>query len=335
MLLSPAAPPPRRVAPLDAAAQRRHKLRNLLQSALLLAGIGLLVLVCGWILFGPSGLVFLGVALGSLLLLSPSVAPAMVLRMYRATPLQPQQLPELFRILDALCRRAGLPRRPQLYYVPSAMLNAFAVGHRDSAIIGLTDGLLRQLELRELAAVLAHELSHVRNNDLWLMSLADLAARLTRTMSLIGMVLTLLSLPYWLAADGQVSFWLLLLLLFAPQLTTLLQLALSRAREFDADLDAAGLTGDPGGLIAALRKLDRQQRGFWEQILLPGRRQPQPSLLRSHPPTEERVARLQALRAVPPAHEPMLSALRLGAGTPPDWPAVRRPPRARLSGYWY
>jgi heat shock protein HtpX len=337
MLAAPMAPPRRRLAPLDAAAQRRHKLRNLAQSGLLLAGIGLLLAACGWILFGPGGL--LGLALGAVLafLLSPSVAPAMVLRMYRAARLQPAQLPEVFQLLDALSRRAGLARSPELYYVPSAMLNAFAVGRPDAAAIGITDGLLRTLDLRELAGVLAHELSHVRNNDLWLMGLADVAARLTRTMSLFGMVLTILSLPWWLAGGGVASFLLLLLLLFAPQLTTLLQLALSRAREYDADLDAAGLTGDPAGLIAALRKLDRQQRGFWEQIFLPGRQLPQPSLLRSHPPTDERVARLQALYAGDAAPEPLLSAL--GLATPiaptPTWPRIQRAPRGRLIGYWY
>jgi heat shock protein HtpX len=93
---------------------------------------------------------------------------------------------------------------------------------------------------------------------------------------------------------------LIALLVFAPQITILLQLALSRAREFDADLDAAGLSGDPVGLAAALAKLERYQRGAWEQILMPGQRLPEPSVLRTHPPTAERIARLQAMAASTP-----------------------------------
>ena len=145
------------------------------------------------------------------------------------------------------------------------MLNAFTVGDREEAVIALTDGMLRRLDLRELAGVLAHEVSHIRNRDLWLMSLADLAGRLTRVMTLLGLGLVIVGLPLWLGGGAQPPVLLILLLLFAPQLTVLLQLALSRAREFDADLDAAGLTGDPDGLISALAKLERYQSGLWNR----------------------------------------------------------------------
>jgi heat shock protein HtpX len=336
MLFAPA-PARRRLAPLDPDALRRHKRRNLAQSALLLAGIALILGGCGYLLFGPSGLLGLGLGAALVLLLSPSLSPAMVLRLYRARPLQPAELPALFEVVARLSQRAGLARPPQLCYVPSAILNAFAVGRREQAVIGLSDGLLRALDLRELSAVLAHEISHIRNDDLWLMGLADLAGRMTRTMALLGLALLVLSLPFWLTGGGGLaSFALVVLLLLAPQLTTLLQLALSRAREFDADLDAAGLTGDPAGLIAALAKLERQQRGLWEQILLPGRRLPEPSLLRTHPPTAERIARLQALYAREPMHEPVLAALGLpGRPAAPAWPAVLRAPRGHLIGYWH
>jgi len=203
-------------------------------------------------------------------------------------------------------------------------------------VIAISDGMLRSLDLRELAGVLAHEISHIRNRDLWLMSLADLIGRLTRLMTLLGLALLVVGLPLWLGAAAQLPWALLLLLLFAPQLTMLLQLALSRAREFDADLDAAGLTGDPAGLASALLKLERRQRGVWEQILMPGRRLPEPSLLRSHPPTAQRVARLEALSGRA-AERP-----GIGAGDGPvarapidlAWPAIRRRPRPGIIGYW-
>jgi heat shock protein HtpX len=160
--------------------------------------IGLLAL-CGWMLFGADGLV--GMALGGALALafSPKISPGLVLRLYQARELTPPELPEVFAVLDRLAVRAGLRQRPKLYYIPSRMLNAFAVGSRDDAVIALTDGMLRSLTLRELAGVLAHETSHIRNNDLWLMGLADLVGRLTRLMTMVGLVLLILALPVWLS----------------------------------------------------------------------------------------------------------------------------------------
>lgn len=285
----------RGLAPLDESERRRHKLRNAVQSALLLGGMIALLGLCGWILFGPDGLV--GMALGTALalLFSPHLSPHMVLRLYRARELGPRDLPEVSDAVARLADRAGLERRPRLYYVPSTMLNAFAVGERNDAALVVTDGLLRMLTLRELVGVLAHEISHVRNNDLWLMGLADVVGRLTRLMTLFGIGLLIFGLPLWLTGAASLPLLLIPLLLFAPQLTVLLQLALSRSREFDADLDAAGLTGDPEGLASALIKLERYQRGLWEQILMPGYRLPEPSLLRTHPPTEQRVERLRGL----------------------------------------
>jgi heat shock protein HtpX len=327
----------RRLAPLDAAEQRRHKRRNLLQSVLLVGGIVGLLALCGWLLFGPDGVLGLGLGAALAMALAPRVSPQMVLRLYHAQPLTPERLPTLHAVLERLAERAGLERTPTLYYVPSAMLNAFAVGGPNDAAIAVTDGILRRLDLRELTGVLAHEISHIRNRDLWLMNLADLSGRLTRMMSLLGVGLLIIGLPMWLGGAAGFPWLLVPLLMFAPQLTMLLQLALSRSREFDADLDAAGLTGDPAGLASALVKLERYQRGLWERILLPGRRLPEPSLLRSHPPTEERLARLAALSGAVPETVP--PAAELGA-IPRDpiqlpWQMVGRPARGHLLGFWY
>ena len=338
MLMFAPRKPRRRLAPLDAEEQRRHKLRNRAQSVLLLGGMALLVAACGWILFGPIGLIGVVAVVVFALTFGSRLSAQMVLRMYKAQPLSPAQLPEVFQIIEHLAKRAGLERMPALYYVPSAMMNAFAVGKREEAVIGVTDGLLRALNMRELTGVLAHEMSHIRNNDVWLMGMADLASRMTRMMSLIGVGLLLLSLPMWLQGGSPVSFVLVLLLIFSPQLTTLLQLALSRAREFDADLDAAGLTGDPAGLSSALAKLERQQRSHWEQILMPGRKLPQASLLRSHPPTKDRIARLNSLYERGPEQDTTLATLGLAQPMPrliaPMAPITTRP-RGRLIGYWY
>ena len=326
------APVRRRLAPLNAAEQRRHKWRNRLHSLILLGGmIGLLAL-CGFVVFGPDGLIGLALAGGVLLLLSPQVSPQLVLRRYRAREIGH---PELLWLLDALSQRAELPRRPRIFSIDSQIMpvmNAFAVGSRNNAAIVVTDIMLARLSIRELAGVIAHEVSHVRNDDLWLMGLADLVGRLTRAMSLAGIVLIVLFLPTWLMGTVELPWLLLPLLLFAPQVTVLLQLALSRTREFDADLDAAGLTGDPEGLASALDKLERFQRGVWEQILMPGYRLPEPSVLRTHPPTAERVARLLALvEEEPPERLPFDRPERVLQ--PP--PAVVLGPRHRLFRPWY
>jgi heat shock protein HtpX len=196
--------------------------------------------------------------------------------------------------------------------------------------IAITDGMLRTLTLRELTGVLAHELSHIRNNDLWIMNLADSISRLTSAMAFMGTLLVFVSLPLMLF--GAVSFPLILviLLVFAPTIGSLLQLALSRAREYDADLDAAGLTGDPVGLASALEKLERLQVGGWERIMFPGRRMPDPSLLRTHPPTEERIRRLLSLRgsSVRPAVADPIRLMR-------HRPVVHTRPRWRATGLWY
>ena len=121
-------------------------------------------------------------------------------------------------------------------------------------------------------------------------------------------------------------------LILAPTIGSLLQLALSRAREFDADLKAATLTRDPAGLASALRKLDRYQGAFWEEIVLPGRRMPEPSLLRTHPPTAERIERLLSLYGAATLPVSAIGPLRhhLPAG-----PAYGGPPRYRWPGFWY
>lgn len=310
--------------------RRRHKLRNLAQSALLVLGMLAILGLAGFLLWGWVGLVWtLGLTIVSLLV-TPTVLPEWVMRAYGAVPLGLAEFPDGHALLAQLAARAGLARAPRLYWLPTSLMNAFAVGRPERAAIGLSDGLLRALAPRELAGVLAHELSHVRNDDLWIMGLADLVSRLTSLLSWLGQVLLILNLPFLLRDQAPVPWLVVALLVLAPTLVGLLQLALSRAREYDADLDAAALTGDPQGLAAALAKLERFQGRYWEEILLPGRRMPVPSLLRTHPPTEERIRRLLDLyEPVEPVQEPPPVRLPVGIRI------VREPPRWRRSGSWY
>jgi len=166
----------------------------------------------------------------------------------------------------------------------------------DSAIV-LTDGMLRYLTLRETVAVIAHEISHIAGNDLWVMQLADTISRMTRMMSFVGIAIGLVSLPLMLLGRADMPWLAILLLVLAPGLASLLQMALSRTREFDADMEAATLTGDPAGLAMALGKIERIIRPLWQNIVLPHGRSGEPSLLRTHPATEERIARLRSLES--------------------------------------
>lgn len=320
----------RGLKPLDPREQRRHKIRNLFHSVMLLVGMIALLCLCAWLIAGPEGIVWALIGGGLALVLAPGASPRLILGMYRAQEIPRHALPVVHDVLSLITTKAKLPAPPRLYYVPSAMLNAFAVGRPNDAAIALTDGLLRTLSLRELAGVLAHEISHIRNNDLVVMNLADVIAQVTRIMAFGGMLLMLVSLPVWLIEYGGIPWLLILVLMLAPTFGSLLQLALSRAREYDADLDAAGLTGDPVGLASALEKMERLQGGFIERILLPGARIPDPSLLRTHPPIEKRISRLLSLSALE-QEEPIIGQIDV----PLDYPIVRLPPRRRITGMWY
>ena len=320
---------------LDDDRRRQHKFRNDLHSVLLVAGLGLVTTLSVWLLWSWLGVLVTLVWFAALFYFAPRMPPELVMRMYRARLIDPQNGEQIVYIVDQLARRAGLAAAPAVYVIPSMTLNAFATGTPDKAVVGITEGLLRRLSLRELAGVLAHEVSHIRNNDLSVMAVADMMTRFTQDLSYLALFLAIFNLPGILLGDSDISLLALLLLYLAPTIGSLLQLGLSRTREYDADLEGVELTGDPRGLATALEKLERYQGSFWEDLMfpVPGRRIPQPSLLRSHPPTEERIARLLALenREMPPpievVEEPMVSMVGMA-------PASMRP-RYRFPGVWY
>ncbi|MCX7344623.1 MAG: zinc metalloprotease HtpX [Alphaproteobacteria bacterium] len=317
-------------ANLDPDVQRRHNLRNLLQTIILIVGTAALASAIAWVTFGPSGLIW-AAAFGAIgIWFLGRASPRMVLRLYKARELADDEVPELHDLMRTLAKRADLQAVPRLYYVPSQMLNAFAVGNSADSAVAVTDGLLRIMNLRQLAGIMAHEVSHIRNGDLRVMGLADVLNRITGFMSTLG----LLGIPLLLGTGWDIPIAGLLLLIFAPTIGGLLQLALSRAREYDADLDGATLTGDPEGLASALALLERKQGGAWEGLILPGSRLPEPSILRTHPKTADRIERLLAVR-----HEATMAiplAETRTAPTPSLVPPVR-PPRIHWQrlGIWY
>jgi len=320
---------------LDETTRHAHKTRNLVHSALLIGGIGLLLTIATGLLWGTTGVVVSAVAIAVLAVLSPRLPPEMVMRLYRARLVDGADRGQLSSLVDVLSYRAGLTRRPALYVVPSMTHNAFATGTPGHSAIAVTEGLLRRLTLRETAGVLAHEMSHIANNDLWLMGIADIMTRFAQALSYVGATLAVLNLIGTLSGEPPISWWPILLLYLAPTFSSLLQLGLSRAREFDADLEGAGLTGDPLGLASALRRLETYTGHFWEDLMfpVPARRVPQPSLLRSHPPTEDRIRRLVQLDGRPGldpiviVEQPMVSLAGFGP--------IEMRPRYRWPGIWY
>lgn len=310
-----------------------HDLRNRLHTMLLLLSMMLLLVILGWLIGGRGGILWAIILGGISLLLGQQASPQLILRMYRARALHPQEAPQLYQIMQALADRANLSYVPTLYYIPSRMMNAFAVGTKRNAAIGLTDGILRGLNLRELTGVLAHEMSHIRNNDMRSMNIADVVTRITNLFSTLGKFLLFFNLPLILMGTYTISWWAILLLIVAPMLSGLLQLALSRTREFDADLDAVQLTRDPVGLMRALQKLENHSANLWQQILLPGRGVPDPSIFRTHPHTEDRIARLQELSVE--EYQPVLPPQDAPFALPGRLPHVTRQPGWRMMSLWY
>ena len=245
----------------------------------------------GWLLGGPAGLQFTIALAGTTLLFSPRIPSHMLMKTHGAGRLQPHQLPELHHIMATLARRAGLKTPPTLYYSPSLRPNAFAAGNRHDAAICITQGLLNLLNTREMAGILAHELTHIQHNDMEMIGLSNLMMRLIRFISLLGQLALVLLLPLLLMGEVYINPWGIVLMIAAPSISAFIHLALSRTREFEADDGSARLTLDPCWLASALKKLDilyRRKRPW--QMMAPVT--PRAGLLSSHPPAAQRISRL-------------------------------------------
>jgi heat shock protein HtpX len=196
--------------------------------------------------------------------------------------------PQLHRDLSLLCDRAGLRNVPPVYLIPSRHSIAFTTGVGTGAFLVVSRGLMESLGPRELRAVLAHEVSHIRNHDLPLFALVGAMQRITRLVSSVLLVLVLVGFPLLVMGLLVLPARALLYLGVVPLVSVFAQMALLRTREFQADLGAVNLTGDPFALARALYTIDAQQRGLWE-LRWPAQ------MLRTHPSTRERIDRLRRL----------------------------------------
>jgi heat shock protein HtpX len=269
--------------------QHRHKSRMMV--AALLGAITAVLLLSTNLIAGPNGMIVAAALIFAGVMSAQRVAPALVMQMFKAKRVEPHDWPEAYNTVNALRHRAGLEAMPQLYCLPGTTMMAFSTGSQNEPVIALSIGALQQLSSRELHGIVAHELAHVASGDMTLLMLSEVMGRLTRTFATLGLMLAI-----WLAiaSETRVPFLTLFILAIAPTAVSLLQLALSRNREYDADDYAADLTGDPEGLALGLRKIEREQASIWRRLFQPYVRGDVPTLLRSHPKTEERVARLLA-----------------------------------------
>lgn len=283
-----------------------HRATNFVKTAVLLAALSALTLGIGQLIGGARGLAWAGALVVLMNFVSYWFSDSLALMMNGARPLQAGELPWLEQLTAQLAARAELPM-PRLYVVESSTPNAFATGRTpQKAAVAVTTGLLRLLGRRELAGVIAHELSHVKNRDTLIMTVAG---------TLSGVISQVAQWLFWWGGalmgprhhddEGPGPLATLGLLIVAPLTATLLQLAISRSREFDADAAAAELTGDPEALASALSRLEQGNRLMPQDtspatahlfIVNPLSGRGVVSLFMTHPPIEERIERLLAMR---------------------------------------
>lgn len=278
---------------------------NQIKTAALLGLLsGVLVLGAYYLVGNEQGL-YLGFALAAISSFSSwYYSDRAALMAYRAQPLARQEAPELYDIVASLSDRAGIPM-PTLFIVPTKSPNAFATGRDpEHAALAVTQGILELLSREELEGVLAHELTHIRNRDTLTQAVAGTIAG---AITFAGRILTLGALYGPVTRDdrrGGNAFGALFLIILAPIAAGIIQFAISRTREFAADVGSAEITGNPLALASALEKLEE----MGHQIPMNGNPTMSPllivnplstkglqSLFRTHPPTEERIRRLQEL----------------------------------------
>jgi len=282
---------------------------NSFKTALLLSALTALILIIGQLFGGQQGLIIAFVF--ALLMNGGSYwfSDKIVLRLYRAQELPSKDAPELHRMVERLAQKAEIPK-PRIYLIPSQNPNAFATGRNPQhAAVAVTEGIVRLLDNNELEGVLSHELSHIKDRDILIGSIAA---------TLAGVVMMLASMARWAALFGGFGrdndkgaggvIGLIAMSILAPIAAMLIQLAISRSREYLADETGARLSNNPLGLASALEKLTTASKRIPMQagpvtaqatshlfIVNPFSGKSLMSLFSTHPPAEERIKRLRSM----------------------------------------
>lgn len=277
---------------------------NQIRTTLLLAVMTAFIVWVGHLLGGRQGMIFALMIAAGMNFFSYWYSDKIVLRMYNAREAGPRQAPELIAIVKALSQKAGLPM-PRVYIIPQDAPNAFATGRNpEHAVVAVTEGLLRLMDRKEVEGVLAHELAHVKNRDILIGSIAATMA---------GAVMVAASMARWSAIFGGMRsdddeggglgfLGLMVMSVLAPLAAALIQMAISRSREYLADSTGAAFAGNPEGLAGALEKLGAYSRRIPMEanpstahmfIVNPLSGKSMMSLFSTHPPLEERIRRLR------------------------------------------
>ena len=274
---------------------------NMIRTTLLLAGLtGILLLIGGY--FGGRGGMLIALIFSILMNFGTYwYSDKLVLKMYKARELTVAEAPELFGMVENLAANAGLPM-PRLYIVDNPMPNAFATGRDPKhAAVAVTTGITRILNRDELAGVISHELAHVKNRDTLISTIAA---------TLAGVITFMASMAQWSLIfgggddDGANPVGILAMAILAPIAASIVQLAISRGREFEADAGGAKISGKPLSLASALAKLESGNNAVRSDvnpstahmfIVNPLKGKAVASLFSTHPSTEERIARLRSM----------------------------------------
>jgi heat shock protein HtpX len=275
--------------------------KNTFKTFVLLAGLGGLLVIIGQLLWGPTGAV-LGFAVGFAFVgFSYWNSDKLAIRAAKAVPVSEQEMPEYYAIMRELTQQAGMPM-PKLYITPDEQPNAFATGRSPNhAAVAVTRGILRILDWQELRGVLAHEISHIGNRDILI---GSVAAAIAMGITLVANILQFTAFFGGNDEDSPNPIALLAMAILAPIAATLLQMALTRSREYEADRTGARLIGDGEPLARALQKLevgahripmdiDPAHASAFIVNPLSGRKMNFANLWRTHPTTDDRVARLR------------------------------------------
>jgi len=277
-------------------------MQNHFKTALLLGALGGVLLSIGALLGGQQGMT---VALVFAIVTNFGAywySDKFVLRMYRAKELSVSEYPRVHQLLNELCKKNKM-KKPELYLIPSKNPNAFATGRNEShAVIGVTEGIIELLTEKELNGVLAHELAHIKNKD---MLIGSVAATIATTISFVA------TMARWSAIFGSRNrngniFSLLIISIITPIVAMIIQMAISRSREFEADKIGAKLAKDSKGLASALKKLEQSGKGFPMRfgseasahlfISNPFQGRNMLKLFSTHPTTDERIKRLAKIK---------------------------------------
>ncbi|PTU63560.1 zinc metalloprotease HtpX [Chromobacterium sp. Panama] len=277
---------------------------NWFKTTLLMAAILALFALIGGMIGGKSGMILALLFGGAMNVYAWWNSDQMVLRMYNAQEVDAQSAPEFYGMVAELAQRAGLPM-PRVYVIHEEQPNAFATGRSpEHAAVAATSGIMRMLDYRELRGVMAHELAHVQHRD-------TLISTISATMA--GAISALANFAMFFGGrdeNGQPVGWLprLAIALLAPLAASLIQMAISRAREFEADRGGAEISGDPLALASALQKIEYYAQGI---VMPTAEAHPETAqmmiinplsggggmgdLFRTHPQTADRIERLQAM----------------------------------------